>query len=421
MLLKARKRLAVTLAALTVVTTSGAAVAGEGDLDDQRDSAAGRVKRAEQQVGESSDRLRAANKRLQDALARLRVARAGLVELDARVVAAQARDDALRAELRDAETRLREARAALAAADAGVAGQKQVVVDTVVGLYEGEDADLLFVRSFLDSASTEDLARRQSAVEVLLSKQTRAYDALRSTRVLAEVGEEQVEEVLREVAARQGAAAAGLRDLQEARREARWAAREVRLSVRDRRQARLKAARIRARDLAVLRRAEATEARIRERIREAARRQAAQAKRSSGAKSSPAGAHGSLMPPVAGTVSSPFGYRVHPIFKYWGLHDGIDYAAACGDALLAGAGGVVRSKYYSDVYGYRLFVDVGIAGGTGITLVYNHAAGYAVDVGDRVTRGQLIGSVGDTGWSTGCHLHFTVLANGDPMDPENWY
>jgi murein DD-endopeptidase MepM/ murein hydrolase activator NlpD len=373
---------------MTLVTPVGSAAAGEGDLHDRRDSAAQRVERAELQLGESSDRLRTANMRLEDAMSRLRVAKADLLELDTRVLAARARDEALRADLSGAELRLGEARAALSVAVAGVADQKQPLIDSVVGVYQGDDAGLLAVSSVLDSESTEDLARRQSAVEALLSKQTRAYDTFRSTQVLAEVGEERVEEVVREVAARQRAAAAGLRDLQDARREARSAAREVVLAVRERRRSRQRAAQIRSQDLAVLRRAEAKEARIRQRIKQAARRQAAQA-RQNPRSSSGTEAWGFLMPPVVGAVSSPFGYRVHPIFKYWGLHDGIDYAAGCGGALWAGAEGVVTAKYYSDVYGYRLFVNVGSAGGTG--------------------------------WSTGCHLHFTVLANGRPLDPEDWY
>jgi murein DD-endopeptidase MepM/ murein hydrolase activator NlpD len=410
------RRLAVALSALTVVATSATAAAGEDELHNQRDDAARRVQRAEQEVGESSQSLRAANRRLQGALSRLRDARAELAEMDRRVVAAVERDTALRADLRDAELRLDDARAALQGAVEGVVNQKQLVVDTVVGLYQGDDPGLLAFSSLLTSASTEDLVRRQAAAEALLIKQTRAYNAFRATRVLAEVGESQVEEFALEVAARQEAAAASLQDLQEARRQARSAARAVQTSVRERRQSRARAQRIRVRDLAILRDAERKEERIRERIKEAARRQAAQATQDRRTT-----AAGFLLPPVAGTVSSPYGYRVHPIFKYWGLHDGIDYAAGCGQALSAGADGVVTSKYYSSVYGYRLFVNVGTAAGKGITLVYNHAAGYSVAVGDRVDRGQVIGSVGDTGWSTGCHLHFTVLANGTPTDPENWY
>ena len=409
------KRLTVALTALAVLATSGTAVADD-ELHDQRGGAARRVERAEQQVGESSRRLRTANRRRQDALARLRNARAELAEMDGRVVAARERDRALRADLGDAELRLSEARAASAAAAAGVADQKQLVVDTVVGVYEGEDRGLLALNSLLAAASTEDLTRRQAAAEALVVKQARAYDAFRATRVLAEVGERQVEELALDVAARQEAAAASLQDLEGARRQARSVAGDVQVLLRERRRSQASARRVRDRDLAILRAAEAKEARLRERIKEAARRQAALATQDRGTT-----ADGFLSLPVAGSVSSPFGYRVHPIFKYWGLHDGIDYAAGCGQPLRAGADGVVTSKYYSDVYGYRLFVNVGATTRGGVTLVYNHADGYSVEVGDRVDRGQVIGAVGDTGWSTGCHLHFTVLADGSPVDPEGWY
>lgn len=411
----------VALAVLSLVATSGSAAVAADALHDQRDGAANRVERAEREVGESSARLSTATERLRGVLVRLQDAKAELAEMDDAVVAARERDEALRSDLRDAEFRLSDARAMLSYAVAGVADQERAVVDTVVGLYQGDDPGLWALSSLLNSASTEDLTRRQAAIEALLNKQTRAYDTLRATQVLAEVGEKQVAEGVVEVAARQRAAAAGLRDLREARDQARSAARDVRKSVLQRRRTQQRAKRIRVRDLAVLRRAEAEEARIRQRIREAARRRAAQAATRDRNRASFGTANGFLTPPVAGVVSSPFGYRTHPIFKYWDLHDGIDYAAGCGQPLWAGTAGVVTSKYYSDVYGYRLFVDVGAADGKGITLVYNHAANYSVDVGDRVRRGQVIGSVGNTGWSTGCHLHFTVLANGTAVNPQDWY
>ena len=58
-----------------------------------------------------------------------------------------------------------------------------------------------------------------------------------------------------------------------------------------------------------------------------------------------------------------------------------------------------------------------VVNGASITLVYNHMSGYAVGEGDHVRRGQKVGSSGSTGWSTGCHLHFIVLRNGEPTDP----
>ncbi len=129
---------------------------------------------------------------------------------------------------------------------------------------------------------------------------------------------------------------------------------------------------------------------------------------------------GFLLSPVAGYVTSPFGFRVHPIYGYWGLHDGTDFGAGCGSALRAVANGTVISEYYSSVYGNRLYVNVGKVNGNNLTVVYNHATTYRVGVGDRVQRGQTVGYVGSTGWSTGCHLHFTVLRNGNPVNPMDY-
>ena len=62
----------------------------------------------------------------------------------------------------------------------------------------------------------------------------------------------------------------------------------------------------------------------------------------------------------------------------------------------------------------------GKVNGHNLTVVYNHATSYRVDVGDHVTRGEIVGYVGSTGWSTGCHLHFTVLQDGTAVDPMNY-
>ena len=108
---------------------------------------------------------------------------------------------------------------------------------------------------------------------------------------------------------------------------------------------------------------------------------------------------------------------MHPIYRYWGLHDGTDFGAPCGSPLYAVADGTVMEAYYSPVYGQRLYVNLGMVEGQFLTAVYNHASDYGVAPGDKVQRGQVLGQVGSTGWSTGCHLHFTMLANGKPVDP----
>ena len=67
-----------------------------------------------------------------------------------------------------------------------------------------------------------------------------------------------------------------------------------------------------------------------------------------------------------------------------------------------------------------MIIDNGAQSGVGLATIYNHATSYIVGVGDRVERGQVIGYQGSTGWSTGCHLHFTVTVNGNTVDPLGW-
>lgn len=126
---------------------------------------------------------------------------------------------------------------------------------------------------------------------------------------------------------------------------------------------------------------------------------------------------GALRPPVNGPITSPFGMRVDPIKGTWRLHSGTDFAAACGTPILAAAAGVVRSVTWHPSYGNRLVLEHGNVDGTRLTTAYNHATGYIVHAGQHVAAGQVIGSVGTTGDSTGCHLHFMVYADDRLVDP----
>ena len=186
---------------------------------------------------------------------------------------------------------------------------------------------------------------------------------------------------------------------------------EVRDLVSSRREIRKEANAARKHDRVVLARLRQQEARIKARILEAARRAALSGVGYRG------DAGGFLMQPVDGPVTSPYGYRTHPIYGYYGLHDGTDFGAACGTPLRAASDGTVISRYYSSVYGNRLYLNVGQVNGENLTVVYNHLSGYNVAQGQRVSRGDTVGWVGSTGWSTGCHLHFTALSNGNPVDP----
>jgi murein DD-endopeptidase MepM/ murein hydrolase activator NlpD len=113
--------------------------------------------------------------------------------------------------------------------------------------------------------------------------------------------------------------------------------------------------------------------------------------------------------------------RFHPVLHYWKLHDGTDFGAACGTPIRASYAGRVAERYYNAGYGNRLMIDHGYIGGRYLTTGYNHASRYIVRVGQRVQKGQIIGYVGTTGFSTGCHLHLMVWINGRLRNPMTWF
>lgn len=128
---------------------------------------------------------------------------------------------------------------------------------------------------------------------------------------------------------------------------------------------------------------------------------------------------GVLRAPSGGYVSSEFGLRFHPIHQTSRLHAGRDYAANCGTPVYAAASGTVISAGVAGGYGNQLVIDHGVERGVSLATTYNHLQRFTV-TGGHVERGQVIGYVGTTGTSTGCHLHFETRENGTPVDPRRW-
>lgn len=118
--------------------------------------------------------------------------------------------------------------------------------------------------------------------------------------------------------------------------------------------------------------------------------------------------------PVAGYDSSGFGYRVHPIQGGVKFHYGTDFAANTGDDICAFADGYVYAAGEGSGYGkYYIITHEG-----GYSTLYAHMSEFVVGEGDMVTKGQVIGKVGQTGNATGPHLHFELLLNDVYLNPE---
>lgn len=116
-------------------------------------------------------------------------------------------------------------------------------------------------------------------------------------------------------------------------------------------------------------------------------------------------------------ISSPFGMRLHPVFGYYRMHNGVDLTGWYGDKIVAARSGrVIKAAYQANGAGYYVTIDHG----DGYITEYMHMTRYIVKVGDYVLAGELIGYMGSTGASTGPHLHFGMMYNGAYVDPEDY-
>lgn len=120
--------------------------------------------------------------------------------------------------------------------------------------------------------------------------------------------------------------------------------------------------------------------------------------------------------PTNGWITSHFGYRVSPYTRKPSLHQGLDIAASPGTPVKATANGVVTYTGYDAGYGKLVSIDHGY----GIVTRYGHNSEVFVVMGQKIRRGDVIATVGNTGRTTGPHLHYEVRLNGIPINPQNY-
>lgn len=126
---------------------------------------------------------------------------------------------------------------------------------------------------------------------------------------------------------------------------------------------------------------------------------------------------GQFIRPLVAGITSGFGYRRHPIFKTSRFHSGIDFGARSGTPIHAADGGRIIQAGWQGGYGKVVIINHGSKSGRNLSTLYGHMSSVAVSIGQQVSKGQVIGYVGSTGYSTGPHLHFEVRDNGRPVNP----
>ena len=432
----ARRSLVVGVCAGALLVSSPVAVADPGDQKGKVDR---EIKALRDDLDDTSAELADAYLALRRTEAQLPAARAALRSATERQAVAERRNDELETALRVAQAREASAVEQARGSRASIVEARRQVGRFAAKLYQEQGLGQLTVA--LGSTSPEDFADRIAMADIAASLQRRTMGQLETSRAAAVADQAHVEALRREVASSKVRAQQALTAATVAEARALEAKRSLdSLAVRQQRQTaavearkggeqrRLRGLQAESDRLAsvLAARARAAKAAARARMKREAAARAAASRRRQAVPSPPhpqqpgvARRGGFLTAPSGGYISSEFGMRFHPILRYWRLHAGRDYAAACGQPVVAAAPGVIVSAGWAGDYGNRVVIDHGIQRGVSLATTYNHMVRIARTSGS-VARGDVIGYIGTTGASTGCHLHFEVREDGQPVDPRTW-
>jgi murein DD-endopeptidase MepM/ murein hydrolase activator NlpD len=391
-------RLLVLLLGISIPLALWAAlpVLSNADLEDRKGKVQGEIGRKERQIQRqkrAERRLSGQIDRYSDRIGGLQVRIDGLADRESEL---QTDLDARLGELAAIQEDLKTQRARLVRLRARLATGRRILADRLVELYKADDPDVMTV--ILNSNGFADLLERSEFIGRvsrqdgrIITRVTTAKAESTATAKRLDKLETRQKSVVKLIAARRNQVAS-VREEVSSRRDNVADARSTRSDL----LGGVRSARTENEDdLAAL---ERENARITERIREASGAPAAGPVRAGS---------GGLIWPINGTVSSPFGMR-------WGrLHAGIDIPAPVGTPIRAAKGGRVIIAGWTGGYGNYTCIDHGGA----MSTCYGHQSSIGVSVGTTVSQSQVIGLSGNTGNSTGPHLHFEVRINGSPVDP----
>lgn len=425
-----RSLIAVLVALSASLSLAATPTAPANELGDRKQRVHREISQAQKELRHSSEALIRATARVAKTEEKLAAAEAELDRRQAEVTAAEILDAQMQSELNAANARLERAQAAYARGKRSHDAQQQVLRGIAAETYQAGSPGLMGLTMVLTSTDPTELSGQLNVVQNVLDKEAATLSRLEASAVLLEMQRKRVAAARAEVAERRKAAAETLIKKREVEARAAVASERVAEALDAREGARAEALRTKRADqrrLGQLREERDTITKLikqqqarerRRRTREAiARAKAASIAR---AKQAEKASQSLMTMPVDTYITSQYGMRLHPIYRQWRLHDGTDFGARCGYPVRAAASGRVIGRYYNVGYGNRVIIGHGYMRGVSVTTTYNHLSRYSTYVGQRVSRGEIIGYVGSTGFSTGCHLHFMVFRNGRTTNPMNW-
>lgn len=415
--------------ALVVGLTSPVLADKKDDLERQKQGVNGKIDGAQKSLDSSSAAYAKAAKALEAAQSKLTSARATLGKTRGQLAVSQAEDARMQAELDRSQAALDKAVAELKSGERRLkASEDEVKAFTVQTVQEG-DRGMRAFGELLGGENPSTFTDRMSLNASVGDAQVSRMQKLAAAKVILRLNRDKVQELRDKVAVAREAAAANLQRMTVLEAAAEAQATEVGQLVDARKAASGKARAAKAEDARILAAYEAERNRLNNQLADLARRelerQRARERAGRGGSGNNGGLSGGddsgvLSAPVNGPITSPYGMRVHPVTGVYKLHDGTDFGVGCGTPIHAAASGTIIQQYYNAGYGNRVILANGIKRGQSIVTTYNHLSGFARSTGARVSRGEVIGYVGSTGYSTGCHLHFMVIANGVTVNPIGW-
>lgn len=393
------RTLMLSLLLLVAVSTAGV-VAGMPEpagasVESRLDETRGKIQKGNEKLGVLTEEIEGLSSRISDYETQVYALRAEERQAEIQLAAKQS-------ELDLAESEVKAAHRALKILADRLQRSLEVLGDRLVAIYQGGPTN--FSELVLSSTSYGDLIQRSTYLEQIQSRDEHIVGRVRSLR------DEQKETVLRLKAAKDRIESA--RDQIAAEEQKLATARQAVES----QQGQLVSARSERHSVlsgvgSEVDQLEQIEADLQAKIQSQISAAAGISVLPAGPLSSPSAA--GLIWPVSGTLTSGFGGRDSPGGVGSTNHEGIDISVPEGTPIMAAKGGTVIMASYNGGYGNYTCVDHG----SGLSTCYAHQSGYAVSSGQQVSQGQVIGYSGNTGSSTGPHLHFEVRINGAAQDP----